>query len=213
VDISKLGALAAISGMKLDARSTKTAPQNITIAQNTANTNTGADVGMNNMTSDLKNQAAQAAQSNASKASGPIKTKGTGSVGTGYGTEGLGTGTGKRGVKGAVVGKPQLSSGNGRTEGLSRDQVLKAMQAYLGKIQSCYERSMLADPNLAGRIDFEWTISPAGGVKNVQIKKNSVAGGEQLGECVVGVIRSIKFPPATNGEETSPAIGFPFGRL
>ena len=213
VDISKLGALAAISGMKLDARSTKTAPQNINIAQNTANTNTGAEVGMNSMTSDLKNQAAEAAQSNASKASGPIKTKGSGSVGTGYGTAGLGTGTGQRGVKGAVVGKPQLSSGNGRTEGLSREQVLKAMQPYLGKIQSCYERSMLSDPNLAGRIDFEWTISPAGGVKNVQIKKNSVAGGEQLGECVVGVIRSIKFPTATNGEETSPAIGFPFGRL
>ena len=213
VDISKLGALAAISGMKLDARSTKTAPQNINIAQNTENTNTGAQVGMNNITSDLKNQAAEAAQSNASKASGPIKTKGTGSVGTGYGTAGLGTGTGTRGVKGAVVGKPQLSSGNGRTEGLSREQVLKAMQPYLGKIQSCYERSMLSDPNLAGRIDFEWTISPAGGVKNVQIKKNSVAGGEQLGECVVGVIRSIKFPTASNGEETSPAIGFPFGRL
>lgn len=213
VDISKLGALAAISGMKLDARSTKTAPQNINIAQNTANTNTGAEVGMNSMTSDLKNQAAEAAQSNASKASGPIKTKGTGSVGTGFGTSGLGTGTGQRGVKGAVVGKPQLSSGNGRTEGLSREQVLKAMQPYLGKIQSCYERSMLSDPNLAGRIDFEWTIAPAGAVKNVQIKKNSVAGGEQLGECVVGVIRSIKFPTATNGEETSPAIGFPFGRL
>jgi hypothetical protein len=213
VDISKLGALAAISGMKLDARSTKTAPQNINIAQNTATTTTGADVGVSSITNELKTQTEQVAQGNASKASGPIRTKGSGSVGTGFGTAGLGTGTGQRGVKGAVVGKPQLSSGSGRTEGLSREQVLKAMQPHLGKIQSCYERSMLSDPNLAGRIDFEWTIAAGGSVKNVIIKKNSVAGGEQLGECVVGVIRSIKFPQATNGEETTPAIGFPFGRL
>ena len=210
VDISKLGALAAISGLKMDAKSTKAAPA-INIAASSANTNTGNTVAMNSMTSELKSQTAGAANTN--NASGPIKTKGSGSVASGYGTEGLGTGTGKRGVKGAVAGKPQLTIGSGKTEGLSREQVLKAMQPYLGKIQSCYERSLLSDPNLSGRIEFEWNIASGGGVKSVDIKKNSVAGGEGLGECVMGVIKSIKFPTATNGQETNPAVGFPFGRL
>lgn len=215
VDISKLGALAAIGGLKLDAKSNKSVPTNVNIAANT-NTTTNSDIGTTAMTSELKSQTAGMAASNSANASGPIKTKGAGSVGgSGYGTAGLGTGTGKRGVKGGVVGKPSLSTiaGNGRPEGLSRDQVLKAMQSYLGKIQSCYERSLLSDPNLSGRIEFEWNIAKSGRVTNVDIKKNSVAGGEQLGDCVSGVIKSIKFPSALNGEETNPSVGFPFGRL
>lgn len=214
VDISKLGALAAIGGLKLDAKSNKAVPTNVNIAANT-NTNTGAEVGTTSITNELKSQTAGIGASNSSNASGPIKTKGNSTGGSGYGTAGLGTGTGKRGVKGGVVGQPALTtgSGNGRTEGLSREQVLKAMQPFLGKIQSCYERSLLSDPNLSGRIEFEWNIASSGSVKSVDIKKNSVAGGEQLGDCVSGVIRSIKFPSASNGEETNPSVGFPFGRL
>lgn len=213
VDISKLGALAAMGGLKLDAKSNKPVPANVNIAANT-NTQTTSEIGTTSIANDLKSQTAGAAASNSTNSGGPIKTK-TKVGGTGYGTEGLGTGTGKRGVVGGVVGKPMLSSvtASGRTEGLSRDQVLKALQAYLGKIQSCYERSLLSDPNLSGRIEFEWNISKAGSVGNVDIKKNSVAGGEQLGDCVSGVIKSIKFPSAANGEETNPSVGFPFGRL
>jgi pSer/pThr/pTyr-binding forkhead associated (FHA) protein len=212
VDISKLGPLAALSGLKLDSRATK-APPAINIAQTSANTTTGAPtVGMNAITGDLKNQTATVAQNNAN--TGTIRTKGSASAKDSFNTKGLGSGTGTRGVKGAVVGAPKLAAANsGRTEGLSRDQVLKAIQPYLGKIQSCYERSMLSDPNLAGVIDFEWVISASGKVSSVGIKKNSVAGGEQLGECVSGVIQSIKFPNASNGEQTYPNISFPFGRM
>ena len=213
VDISKLGALAAMGGLKLDEKSNKPVPANVNIAANT-NTQTTSEIGTTSITNDLQSQTAGAAASNSANSGGPIKTK-TKVGGTGYGTEGLGTGTGKRGVVGGVVGKPMLSSVNasGKTEGLSRDQVLKALQAYLGKIQSCYERSLLSDPNLSGRIEFEWNISKSGSVGNVDIKKNSVAGGEQLGDCVSGVIKSIKFPSAANGEVTNPSVGFPFGRL
>ena len=215
VDISKLGALAAIGGLKLDPKSNKAVPTAVNIATN-VNTTTTSDLGTTSITSELKTQSATMAASNSANSSGPIKTKGTSSVGgSGFGTAGLGTGTGQRGVKGAVVGKPALTEGksNGKPEGLSREQVLRALQAYLGKIQSCYERSLLSDPNLSGRIEFEWNIKSNGSVTSVDIKKNSVAGGELLGECVTGVLKSIKFPTATNGEDTNPSVGFPFGRL
>ncbi len=215
VDISKLGALAAMSGLKMDAKSNKTVTANVYIAANT-NTTTTSDLGTTAITSELKSQSATLAASNSSASSGPIKTKGTSSIGgSNYGTAELGTGTGQRGVKALLVGKPSLTAGksSGKPEGLSREQVLTALQAYLGKIQSCYERSLLSDPNLSGRIEFEWNIKSSGSVTTVDVKKNSVAGGEQLGECVTAVLKSIKFPTATNGEETNPSIGFPFGRL
>lgn len=212
VDISTLGPLAALKGMKLNSQSTKAPPPNINIAQADINTTTSTQVGMKAITGDLKDISATASQQNANK--GTVSTKGSASAKDSFNTKGMGDGTGKRGVKGAVVGTPKLAAANsGRTEGLSRDQVLKSIQPYLGKIQSCYERAMLSDPNLAGVIDFEWVISAGGGVSSVNVKKNSVAGGEQLGECVTALIKTIKFPTASNGEQTYPNISFPFGRM
>lgn len=214
VDISKLGALAAMGGLKLDATSKRAAPVAINVNSG-ANTYTGNTFKSDAITTDLKNEASYV--SNANNAStGVIKTKGGTATGKNdYGSSQIGTGTGKRGVKGAVIGKPSIKSGSdsGKTEGLSHAQVEKTLAAHINKIQSCYERSLLDDPNLAGRIEYEWTISPSGGVTDVSIKKNSVAGGEKLGDCVAGVIRNIKFPAAANKQETVPTIGFPFGRL
>lgn len=137
--------------------------------------------------------------------------KGIGS-GTAYGTQGLGGGSGKRGVAGAVVGAPKLVTSS-RTEGLTRAQVMGVVQKHLGEIQSCYERSLLSNPSLAGRMEFEWDIQASGSVSSVRIKRSTVNGGDSLGECVKKVFFSMRFPKASNGESTTPNIGFPFGRL
>lgn len=145
---------------------------------------------------------------------GPIKTGGSGiGSGTAYGTQGLGGGgAGTRGVAGAVVGAPKLAQ-SGKVEGLTRQQVMDVVQKHLGEIQHCYERSLLADPKLAGRMEFEWDIQPAGNVSAVRIKRSTVNGGDSLGSCVKGVFSKMKFPEAKNGQSTTPNIGFPFGRL
>ena len=201
--------------MKLDSKSKNSLPADIKITnQNAQNNNSQSAAPINTaaLTKDIKSNNPGGETVNQS---GPIRTKGNGSnKSTTFGQESLGSDTGKRGVKGAVLGKPALKfESSSKVEGLSREQVMKAMQATMPKIQSCYERSLLSDANLSGRIEFEWEISASGSVNMADIKKNSVAGGEQLGECALDVIRKIKFPSATNGETTRPSIGFPFGRL
>jgi len=214
VDVNKLGALAAISGLKLSNTGTQALPKDIKISNTAVNTKVNENSPVGSVSSLSKDIKQEVGATGGQLSTGPIKTKGKTSTGSSYGGEGIGADTGKRGVKASVIGKPALKfEDTSKPEGLSREQIMKVMQAQMSKIQNCYERALLNDSNLAGRIEFEWEISAGGQVTSVEVKKNSVAGGEQLGECVSGVIRGTKFPAATNGQTTKPSIGFPFGRL
>jgi outer membrane biosynthesis protein TonB len=145
--------------------------------------------------------------------SGNVKTKGKGfGTGTGYGIQGLKGSAGGRAVVGAIVGEPKLAA-SGKPEGLTRAQVMAVVQKYLGEVQHCYERSLLSDPGIAGRMEFEWDISAGGQVTAVRVRRSTVNNGDALGECVKGVFSSMKFPSAKNGMTTTPNIGFPFGRM
>jgi hypothetical protein len=142
-----------------------------------------------------------------------VKTKGFGyGTGTGYGMQGMKGTAGTRGIAGRVVGEPKLAKFS-RIEGLSRDQVMSVLKQYMGEIQHCYERNLLANPDLAGRIDFEWDISPSGKVTDVRVKRSTVTNGDGLTECVRHIFTIMPFPRASNGMITTPTIGFPFGRI
>lgn len=145
--------------------------------------------------------------------SGMVKTKGKG-IGSGseYGTQGLQGSAGSRGVGAGVVGQPKLAQ-SGKTEGLTRQQVMDVVQKHLAEIQHCYEKSLLSDASLSGRMEFEWDIDASGKVFAVRVKRSTVNGGDNLGECVKSVFAAMSFPRATNGQSTTPSIGFPFGRM
>lgn len=132
--------------------------------------------------------------------------------GAGYGTSGFSGKTGKRNVLGSVIGGANYTE-TAKSEGLTREQVMKVVQKHHTQIQQCYERSLMDDPNLAGRAEFEWEISAKGSVGLVSIKETSLRNGERLLDCVKGVFKGMKFPTAKNGSSTTPTIGLPFGRL
>jgi hypothetical protein len=134
------------------------------------------------------------------------------SGGAGYGTKGYTGKAGTRGIKGSVIGGATFTNIS-KQEGLTREQVMKVVQKHHAQIQQCYERSLLDDPALAGRAEFEWGINPQGSVEGVSVKESTLRNGEKLLNCVKGVFRRMKFPAATNGASTTPTIGLPFGRL
>ena len=136
------------------------------------------------------------------------------SGGAGYGTSGFSGKTGKRNVLGSVIGGATYTE-IAKTEGLSREQVMKVVQKHHSQIQQCYERSLMDDPALAGRAEFEWEITAKGSVSigSVSVKETTLRNGEKLIDCVKGVFLAMKFPTAKNGSTTTPTIGLPFGRL
>lgn len=135
-------------------------------------------------------------------------------TGAGYGTGGFSGKTGKRNVLGSIIGGATYTAPT-KTEGLTREQVMKVVQKHHAQIQQCYERSLMDDSTLAGRAEFEWEISSKGTVSagSVGVKETTLKNGEKLIDCVKGVFLAMSFPTAKNGSSTTPTIGLPFGRL
>lgn len=140
-----------------------------------------------------------------------VAVGGTGAGGS-YKLAGLAGKAGNRKIRGTVVGGATYSELK-KNEGLSRAQVMKVVQEHQGEIQACYERALMSNPDLVGRAEFEWEISPQGSVSGVKTKEATLKNGETLLDCVKGVFARMKFPAAKNGESTAPTIGLPFGRL
>ena len=119
---------------------------------------------------------------------------------------------GQRGVAAAVVGAPKMTADSLKSNnGLTKEMVMQVVNRFLGDIQRCYERALFQDPSLAGRVEYEWNIDVTGKVTSVRVVSSQIAKGDQLNECVMGVIRKMNFPKSTNGQPTIAKIGFPFG--
>lgn len=144
---------------------------------------------------------------------GRVRTKGKGfGSGQGYGVQGIRGMSGKRQIAGAVIGSPKLMKVSS-SEGLSRKQVMSIVKKHVGKIQQCYERALLKNSSLSGRVEYEWEITPRGKVSSVRVIRSKMAGGDSLNQCVFRVFKRMRFPRAKNGQATVPRIGFPFGQL
>lgn len=206
VKLESLGALAGLSAAPLSAAS---APKDIKI-----NKDAGGSPGDKISMSDIHAPSTKGAgRMIASGGGGELHTGGKG-IGSGkaYGAQGLGGKSGSRMIAGSVVGMPVLAKSSA-SEGLSREQVMKEVKKHMGEVQSCVETALVSAPDLNGRMEFEWDITPDGKVTSVRIKKSNVTGGDRLGECVKDIFRGMTFPKAKNGQGTTPSIGFPFGRI
>lgn len=204
-NIQAVGALAALGAV-----SSKAPPSAVPVAIN-VNPNAGGQTALNTggVIGTLKTKSGKLAAGGMAQ----VKTKGLGyGTGTGYGVQGIKGTAGSRAVAGTVVGAPALVNLS-KEDGLTRAQVMDVVKRYMTQIQQCYERSLIDNPNIVGRVEYEWEIVPKGAVKWAKVKKSDIAGGDSLNRCVTGVFKQMKFPVAKNGQNTIPNIGFPFGRL
>lgn len=186
-------------GLKLNSK-------NFNLAMNT-NSNNLSNQGLKGLSNALKNQ-------NPSGASGPLVGDGGGAnIGKINFAQNLqGSKTGKRNIEGAVVGAPKIAGKLDDSQGLTNEQVMNVVNKFHGDIQRCYERALFSDPNLSGRVEYEWNIESSGSVSSVRIKRSNVVKGDALNECVIGIFRKMKFPISKNGKSTVANIGFPFGK-
>lgn len=100
-------------------------------------------------------------------------------------------------VRGVVERTPTANVG---VQGsLDRAQIAAVVNKHIQEIRHCYEKNLINDPSLAGKIQVEWTINPDGTVAAVKTKFSSLKGGDVTG-CIAGRIRTWQFPrPKGNG--------------
>lgn len=204
-NMKNMGALGALL-------KTPSASPSVDIASININKNAGGPSGPTKKSNALSKLSSKNGRLSNSGSNTRVSTKGAGvGDGSSYGVQGLKGSAGGQAQIGQV-GRPDVGSFS-KTEGLSTKEVMAVVNKHLGEIQACYEKALVSSSSLVGRVEFEWLISPTGKVGKVRVKKADLKGdGSKLTSCVMGVIRTMRFPKASNGESTSPSIGFPFGR-
>jgi hypothetical protein len=117
---------------------------------------------------------------------------------------GIGSGSGFRG-KGF-----DMSLGGDEAEaigGLDKSLIAAVVQANLGQIKHCYERQLIVDPNIFGKVVAQWTINKDGVVSSSSVK-NTTMNNKAVENCIVSRIKSWGFPKPKGGGQV--LVSYPF---
>ena len=140
---------------------------------------------------------------------------GIGAVGTGSGGEGEGIGLGSIGTIGTNGTGQGFGSGHGRlgrspkakppqvrmgatsvSGRLPPEVIQRIVRSNFGRFRACYEKGLIKDPSLAGRVKMRFVISREGDV-------SSASGGGDMSatvtQCVIHAFRALKFPKPEGG--------------
>ncbi|MDX2092243.1 MAG: AgmX/PglI C-terminal domain-containing protein [Kofleriaceae bacterium] len=137
---------------------------------------------------------------------GTIGTGRYGTIGHGSGTgSGYGVGGGRGGMRGRSAAVPTVSIGQPNAQGdLDKAIIRRYIKRNIQKIQYCYEKELLAKPNLSGTVSTQFFITPNGNVASAS--GSGVDPG--VASCVAGVIKEIEFPKPKGGGGVQ--VNYPF---
>jgi hypothetical protein len=112
--------------------------------------------------------------------------------------------TGKKKVQAMVTAK--LNHTVSVEGGMSREMVKRVIDQHLSEITFCYESALISNPNIMGRISFEWKILMSGEVGEVRILASSV-NSHEVHDCIISAIKSWQFPKPVG---TEVVVSYPF---
>ncbi|ATB45738.1 AgmX/PglI C-terminal domain-containing protein [Corallococcus macrosporus] len=148
----------------------------------------------------------------------PIANAGLGTFGLGGGGKGGGATLGKellRGKGGGGIGALGAGGvGKGKVGGtvtratarsiastqgtVDREAVARVINSHLNEVHGCYERGLLKDPGLAGKVVLEWTIGASGRVVAAKTKSSTLRNAS-VESCILSRLKSWKFPAPKGG--------------
>ncbi len=107
-------------------------------------------------------------------------------------------------VRARVTAPPAAARVEGR---LDRGEIQKVVNAHLAQVQACYERQLMKNSGLSGKVSFRWVISPTGSVASVRVAQSSIPSTEVI-SCIQSAIGGWQFPAPDGGSVT---VTYPFG--
>lgn len=114
--------------------------------------------------------------------------------------------TGERGEERTVTGRARSGGGSevGGTGSLDAGAVRMVVNRAMGGIKRCYESQLRRNPTLRGRVTVTFTVAGSGSVSSANASESF---NPDVGSCVVGVVRRLRFPAPEGGSVT---YAFPF---
>ena len=85
------------------------------------------------------------------------------------------------------------------------------MSARRDDARACYDKGLAAHPGIEGDLDIRWIIDPTGAVTDASVDTSkSTILEPSVGNCVIEVIKKIKFAASAKGYETRAHYPFNF---
>jgi pSer/pThr/pTyr-binding forkhead associated (FHA) protein len=130
-------------------------------------------------------------------------TIGLGNVGTighgGGGGTGSGYGRGAGGFRGRDAKVPQIRSGNADVRGsLSKEVIRRVIQRHINEVRFCYEQELSSRPDLGGRVQVKFIVSPSGAVQAANVESTTL-GAPRAENCIAQAVRRWTFPAPDGG--------------
>lgn len=111
----------------------------------------------------------------------------------------------------AGAGTPLAETGASGEPGRRREDIQAAVLAKRDQARACYDTAQKATPTLEGDIAIQWVIDPQGVVTDPKVDgMKTTLQDAKLGECIIGVIKTLKFPASEKGMETRANYPFNF---
>jgi len=102
--------------------------------------------------------------------------------------------------------------GGGSDEpGRRRDDIKTIILTHRDEARACYDKALDAHPGIEGDLMIKWTIDPDGNVTNPVVDHGkSQIHEDSVGNCIIDVIKKIKFAASGKGFETHAVYPFNF---
>ncbi|MCE3010368.1 MAG: AgmX/PglI C-terminal domain-containing protein [Proteobacteria bacterium] len=197
--VRRQGALAVLGSMN---SGKQRGGLNLGAAQTTAGPGLGGNAGSGGVQTTLYGKGLVSAPLGAGgnlQGGGGYGTKGKGGGQAGYGSLSL---VGSSGASPLPLGKEAIVGG-----GLDRDLIADVINRNLGQVRFCYEQGLQSNPGLAGRVAVAFVIGGNGLVKTAGIESTSL-NAKSVEDCIVGRLRSWKFPLPEGGVDVK--VSYPF---
>ncbi|AKU96834.1 hypothetical protein AKJ09_03498 [Labilithrix luteola] len=112
-------------------------------------------------------------------------------------------------TKGDAGAKP--APGPSQEPGRRSEDIQTIIQTHRDDARACYDKGLKDHPGIEGKLDIKWTIDPQGAVTDASVDTSkSQILDPSVGNCVVEVIKKIKFAPSSKGFETHAHYPFDF---
>lgn len=131
---------------------------------------------------------------------GTIGLGGLGTIGKGGGGgSGSGYGRGAGGLGGRRAHAPDVVPGTAQVRGsLDKEIIRRVIRRHLNEVKFCYEKELLRNASLYGRVMIQFTISGFGKVV-ASVVQNSTVNNPTVEQCIAGAVRRWEFPAPQGG--------------
>jgi len=114
-------------------------------------------------------------------------------------------------TKGDAGPKRPEGGGSANEPGRGAKDIQAIVASHRDEARACYDKALAAHPGIEGDLDIRWKIDPTGAVTDAEVDTTKSQILEpSVGQCIIDIIKKIKFAASAKGFESRAHYPFNF---